>query len=127
MSKQEVTCSFCNRKKSEVNMLIAGISGHICDYCIEQADEIIKQELEHSSKDEVSQNLVVQKPMDIKKHLDDYVIGQDEAKKVLSVAVYNHYKRLLERGSVKPGWSAHRVNPSFSIRLIISSHKRWPS
>lgn len=95
MSKQEVNCSFCGRKKSDVNMLIAGISGHICDNCISQADEIIQQELVHSTKKEVNQNLVLQKPTEIKKHLDEYVIGQDEAKKVLSVAVYNHYKRLI--------------------------------
>ena len=94
MSKQEITCSFCGRKKSEVNMLIAGVSGHICDYCIEQADEIISQELEHKSKADVKQNIVLQKPEEIYSHLNEYVIGQEDAKKVLSVAVYNHYKRL---------------------------------
>ncbi len=94
MSKQEITCSFCGRKKSEVNMLIAGVSGHICDYCIEQADEIISQELEHKSKSDVKQNFVLQKPAEIYSHLNEYVIGQEDAKKVLSVAVYNHYKRL---------------------------------
>jgi len=113
MSKQEVSCSFCGRKKSEVNMLIAGITGHICDYCIEQADEIIKQELEHSSKNELSQNLVVQKPADIKKHLDDYVIGQEEAKKVLSVAVYNHYKRLLQNPSANDELEIEKANLVF--------------
>jgi ATP-dependent Clp protease ATP-binding subunit ClpX len=95
MSKQEIICSFCGRKKSEVNMLIAGVSGHICDYCIEQADEIISQELEHKSKTDVKQNIVLQKPKEIFKHLNEYVIGQEDAKKVLSVAVYNHYKRLM--------------------------------
>lgn len=94
MAKQEITCSFCGRKKSEVNMLIAGVSGHICDYCIEQADEIISQELEHKSKGDVKQNIVLQKPEEIYGHLNEYVIGQEDAKKVLSVAVYNHYKRL---------------------------------
>lgn len=94
MAKQEITCSFCGRKKSEVNMLIAGVSGHICDYCIEQADEIISQELEHKSKTDVKQNIVLQKPEEIYSHLNEYVIGQEDAKKVLSVAVYNHYKRL---------------------------------
>ena len=94
MAKQEITCSFCGRKKSEVNMLIAGVSGHICDYCIEQADEIISQELEHKSKSDVKQNIVLQKPEEIYSHLNEYVIGQEDAKKVLSVAVYNHYKRL---------------------------------
>jgi ATP-dependent Clp protease ATP-binding subunit ClpX len=113
MSKQEVSCSFCGRKKSEVNMLIAGITGHICDYCIEQADEIIKQELEHSSKKELSQNLVIQKPTEIKKHLDDYVIGQEEAKKVLSVAVYNHYKRLLQKPSANDELEIEKANLVF--------------
>ena len=95
MGKQEITCSFCGRKKSEVNMLIAGVSGHICDYCIEQADEIISQELEHKTKNEVKQNIVLQKPAEIFNHLNEWVIGQEDAKKVLSVAVYNHYKRLM--------------------------------
>ena len=113
MSKQEVNCSFCGRKKSEVNMLIAGISGHICDYCIEQADEIIKQELEHNTKKKVDKNLVIQKPVDIKKHLDDYVIGQDEAKKVLSVAVYNHYKRLLQGESATEDLEIEKANMVF--------------
>lgn len=113
MSKEKVTCSFCGRKKSEVNMLIAGISGHICDYCIEQADDIINQEQEHSSKSELSQDLVVQKPMEIKKHLDDYVIGQEEAKKVLSVAVYNHYKRLLQRPSANEELEIEKANLVF--------------
>ena len=113
MSKQEVNCSFCGRKKSEVNMLIAGISGHICDYCIEQADEIIKQELEHNTKKKVDKNLVIQKPVDIKRHLDDYVIGQDEAKKVLSVAVYNHYKRLLQGESATEDLEIEKANMVF--------------
>ena len=113
MSKQEVNCSFCGRKKSEVNMLIAGITGHICDYCIEQADEIIKQELEHSSKKELSQNLTLQKPTEIKKYLDEYVIGQEEAKKVLSVAVYNHYKRLLQRPAANEELEIEKANLVF--------------
>lgn len=94
MAKQEITCSFCGRKKSEVNMLIAGVSGHICDYCIEQADEIISQELEHKSNGDEKQDFVINKPAEIYGHLNEYVIGQEDAKKVLSVAVYNHYKRL---------------------------------
>lgn len=113
MGKQEVNCSFCGRKKSEVNMLIAGISGHICDHCIEQADEIIKQEFEHTSKNELSQNLVLQKPIEIKRHLDDYVIGQEEAKRVLSVAVYNHYKRLLHAPSMKDDLEIEKANLVF--------------
>jgi len=86
-------CSFCGRPKDEVNLLIAGVSGHICDHCIEQAHNIIQEELK--SEDSFDFNKVkLKKPTEIKDFLDLYVIGQEEAKKVLSVAVYNHYKRL---------------------------------
>ncbi len=90
-------CSFCGRDKSEALILIAGVDGHICETCVEQAQEIISDELYSSQQhvdqeDGVGMDLVL--PMDIKKHLDEYVIGQNEAKKFLSVAVYNHYKRL---------------------------------
>ncbi len=94
MAKVEITCSFCGRKKSEVNILIAGITGHICDHCIEQAGLIIKEELLQKSNQKFSKDLKLQKPKEIKRFLEDYVIGQDEAKKILAVAVYNHYKRL---------------------------------
>jgi ATP-dependent Clp protease ATP-binding subunit ClpX len=96
MSEKEITCSFCGRKKSEVNILIAGITGHICDSCIGQAENIVKEELTQKQNSQVEASLTLQKPRDIKKLLDEYVIGQDNAKKVLSVAVYNHYKRLLQ-------------------------------
>lgn len=96
MSEKEITCSFCGRKKSEVNILIAGITGHICDSCIGQAENIVKEELTQKQNSQVEASLTLQKPRDIKKMLDEYVIGQDNAKKVLSVAVYNHYKRLLQ-------------------------------
>ena len=97
MSKKSngVSCSFCGRQKSEVNVLIAGITGHICDYCIDQAESIIKDELGTKAEQEISSSLNLLQPRDILAGLDQYVIGQDEAKKVLSVAVYNHYKRLL--------------------------------
>jgi ATP-dependent Clp protease ATP-binding subunit ClpX len=94
--KKEIKCSFCGRGKSEVNVLIAGITGHICDNCIEQAQSIIKEELAQKAHQKLESSLVLQKPDEIKSYLDDYVIGQDEAKRVLSVAVYNHYKRLLQ-------------------------------
>lgn len=97
MAKEEkdVKCSFCNRKKNEVDMLIAGTSGHICNNCVTQAQGIVKDEL--SQKSNSSFNAIhLLKPVDIKKHLDEYIIGQDDAKKVLSVAVYNHYKRILQ-------------------------------
>ncbi len=96
MAEKEISCSFCGRKKSEVDILIAGITGHICNHCIDQAGNIIKEELAQRSHTKVEANLTVQKPIDIKRFLDEYVIGQDEAKKVLSVAVYNHFKRLLQ-------------------------------
>lgn len=97
MAEREISCSFCGRKKSEVDILIAGITGHICNHCIEQAGSIVKEELAQRSTNRVQANLTVQKPIEIKRFLDEYVIGQDEAKKVLSVAVYNHYKRLLQK------------------------------
>lgn len=96
MSEKEISCSFCGRKKSEVNILIAGITGHICDHCIDQAENIVREELQQKQKKALELNLTLEKPSSIKKFLDEYVIGQDEAKKVLSVAVYNHYKRLLQ-------------------------------
>lgn len=97
-SKQNYRCSFCGRDKSEALILIAGIEGHICEVCVEQAGEIIEEELYgNNGKQESTNSFMLPEtvtPMDIKKHLDQYVIGQDDAKKVLSVAVYNHYKRL---------------------------------
>lgn len=88
-------CSFCGREKKEVNLLIAGIEGHICDRCAEQAYSIIQEEIK---KDNVFDLAGVQllKPKQIKEFVDQYVIGQDEAKKIISVAVYNHYKRLTQ-------------------------------
>ena len=94
-----VNCSFCGRKKAEVDMLIAGVTGHICNNCVEQATEIVKEELEDKVKDELSNQMTLLKPKEIYDHLSEYVIGQDEAKRVLSVAVYNHYKRLLQKSN----------------------------
>jgi ATP-dependent Clp protease ATP-binding subunit ClpX len=88
-------CSFCGREKKETNLLVAGISGHICDRCIEQAYTIVQEEIGQKS-DFAIDEIKLLKPIEIKKFLDLYVIGQDEAKKYLSVAVYNHYKRLLQ-------------------------------
>jgi ATP-dependent Clp protease ATP-binding subunit ClpX len=87
-------CSFCGREKRDTNLLIAGISGHICDSCIEQAHSILQEELKKNSEFDVNQ-IKLSKPGEIKKFLDQYVIGQDYAKKYISVAVYNHYKRLV--------------------------------
>lgn len=91
-------CSFCGRSRDEVKILIAGQEGHICENCVEHAQEIIEQELLIRNENHPSQyKLSVKKPMEVKKFLDEYVIGQDDAKKVLAVAVYNHYKRLNQK------------------------------
>jgi len=95
--KKEIKCSFCGRGKSEVNVLIAGVTGHICDSCISQAQSIIKEEIAQEAHKKLESSLVLQKPLEIKNYMDNYVIGQNQAKKVLSVAVYNHYKRLLQK------------------------------
>ena len=95
MAKNLLHCSFCGRSRDEVKILIAGQEGHICENCVEHAREIIDQELlVRDDKSPSAFKLTVKKPMEVKKFLDEYIIGQDEAKKVLSVAVYNHYKRL---------------------------------
>lgn len=94
--EHEISCSFCGRKKSEVNILIAGITGHICDNCVDQAENIVREEIAEQATASVEFKIKLQKPKEIKKFLDEYVIGQEEAKKVLSVAVYNHYKRLTQ-------------------------------
>lgn len=94
-----VRCSFCQRGKDEVDLLIAGEEGHICNECVERAMDIIAQELHGgpSAPKSVPAHLKVAKPKEIKKFLDEYVIGQDQAKKILAVAVYNHYKRLQQQ------------------------------
>lgn len=101
MAKNTLHCSFCGRSRDEVKILIAGQEGHICENCVEHAREIIEQELMvRDDKTPASAfKLTIKKPIEVKKFLDEYVIGQDEAKKVLAVAVYNHYKRLQQ----KPG------------------------
>ena len=89
-------CSFCGRTKKEANMLIAGLEGHICDHCIEQAHSIMNEEL-GIKKNPKFDTINLLKPSEIKGFLDQYVIGQDMAKKIISVAVYNHYKRLMQK------------------------------
>lgn len=96
MAKEDLECSFCGRKKPETNLLIAGLDAHICDRCIVQAHGIVVEEAKDEETGELSNELMLRKPMAIKKFLDEYVIGQEFTKKVMSVAVYNHYKRLLQ-------------------------------
>lgn len=92
MSKTPIHCSFCGRSKEDVDVLIAGVTGHICDHCIEQADSILQEEKKSTGE---LVDFAIKLPKEIKRHLDEYVIGQEEAKKTISVAVYNHYKRIL--------------------------------
>lgn len=95
MAKKDLSCSFCGRSREEAGELLSGVAGHICPNCVEQAHQIVLAEFGKQSKNSSSKKKMnVLKPMEIKTHLDEYVIGQDDAKKVLSVAVYNHYKRL---------------------------------
>lgn len=97
MAKETLECSFCGRKKPETNLLIAGLDAHICDRCIEQAHGIVLEESKDEGANELANDLELRKPHAIKKFLDEYVIGQEHTKKVMSVAVYNHYKRLLQQ------------------------------
>jgi ATP-dependent Clp protease ATP-binding subunit ClpX len=97
MAKQVLECSFCGRKKPETNLLIAGINAHVCDRCIEQAHGIVLEELKSGGTAlKSATDLILKKPKEIRAFLDQYVIGQDQTKKVMSVAVYNHYKRLMQ-------------------------------
>ena len=95
MTKEVLECSFCGKQKAETNLLIAGLGAHICDRCIEQAHGIVVEESNHQGQ-ELTSDLMLKKPKEIKSFLDTYVIGQDQTKKVMAVAVYNHYKRLLK-------------------------------
>ena len=102
MSYKEPHCSFCGRKKNEVDLLLSGTDGHICNHCILQGHDLVQQELfgvnakDKKKKKKDLPKFDLRPPMELKKYLDDFVIGQDEAKKVLTVAVYNHYKRLMQ-------------------------------
>jgi len=100
MSKQhskDIICSFCGSSKQDTLMLIAGLDAHICDKCVTQASQIVSEESVVRTKKSAQSAINLLKPIEIKQHLDQYVIGQDEAKKVLAVAVYNHYKRLNQK------------------------------
>ena len=95
--KEGYNCSFCGRPKAETNILIAGIDAHICEHCVQQANGIVNEELKAQNGSGLSDEVLLRKPQEIRAFLDEYVIGQEQTKKVLSVAVYNHYKRLLQQ------------------------------
>jgi len=96
-NNKDIRCSFCGISKSDAQMLIAGDGAHICDRCVSQAGEILTEELKQRKSKNLQTTLELIRPMEIKEHLDQYVIGQDDAKKVIAVAVYNHYKRLNQK------------------------------
>ncbi len=96
MSEKELTCSFCGLTKVQTNLLVAGQEAHICDSCIEQAYGIIVEENKKNDTEKNNDDLKIAKPKEIKSFLDDYIIGQEQTKKIISVAVYNHYKRLFQ-------------------------------
>jgi ATP-dependent Clp protease ATP-binding subunit ClpX len=95
-----IRCSFCGRDKREAKMLIAGQQGHICDTCVAEAFKIVSADADATAKEGATKSLKLLKPHAIKEYLDQYIVGQDEAKKVISVAVYNHFKRVV---NVKKG------------------------
>jgi ATP-dependent Clp protease ATP-binding subunit ClpX len=97
MAKDQEKCSFCGKKRAEVGLLIAGLEAHICESCVEQAQTILKEEFGMLNKPKDHKKFELLKPAEIKRYLDQYVIGQDDAKKVLAVAVYNHYKRIKQK------------------------------
>ena len=109
MAKEELECSFCGKQKADTNLLIAGLDAHICDRCIEQAHGIVAEESKHQNK-ELTSELMLKKPQEIKAFLDGYVIGQDQTKKVMAVAVYNHYKRLLQPSSAEDDIEIQKSN-----------------
>jgi ATP-dependent Clp protease ATP-binding subunit ClpX len=101
---RSLSCTFCGRPKKEVLLLVSGPDVHICNYCIERANQILTEELaliEKSHKIDAKEHFNVLKPMEMKAYLDEYIVGQDEAKKILSVAVYNHYKRIAQKAAGK--------------------------
>ena len=95
MSKDNIKCSFCGKDKQDTIVLVAGINGHICDECISQAQGIVREEISETSSDFDSTTILLT-PKEINDHLEQYVIGQEEAKKTIAVAVYNHYKRIAQ-------------------------------
>lgn len=109
MAKDSNKCSFCGRNRKDTNLLIAGIDAHICDYCISQANDILREEIDNK-EDDSFEDIELLKPQEIKSYLDQYVIGQEQAKRVLSVAVYNHYKRVTQKSSDKDDIEIEKAN-----------------
>jgi ATP-dependent Clp protease ATP-binding subunit ClpX len=109
-NNKDIKCSFCGRDKSTTNVLIAGMSGHICDQCIAQAQQIVNEESSEKIGNAISSSIKLLKPAEICEFLGEYVIGQDEAKKVISVAVYNHYKRLMYRSRTSEDVEVEKSN-----------------
>ena len=105
-----IRCSFCGREKKDVNVLIAGITGHICDSCISQAHLIVEEESGLKSNAEIEKSLKLLTPEEIVDHLNNHVIGQEDAKKVLAVAVYNHYKRISQSDFVDESVEIEKSN-----------------
>ena len=108
--KDSIKCSFCGRDKQDTAVLIAGINGHICDRCIAQAYQIVNDEFASKAEKGGAQELTLLKPVEIKTYLDEFVIGQDEAKKVLAVAVYNHFKRITQTVEEADGIEVDKSN-----------------
>ncbi|WP_185866419.1 ATP-dependent Clp protease ATP-binding subunit ClpX [Blattabacterium cuenoti] len=116
--EDSLKCNFCGRKKNEITFLISGMSGHICNFCIEKTYSIIHRQFSTEKKNvEEKKTIEIKKPKEIKKFLDKYVIGQNEAKKIISVAVYNHYKRLIHFLNKKEGNNDVEIEKS-NILLI---------
>lgn len=109
-NNKDIKCSFCGRDKSTTNVLIAGMSGHICDQCIAQAQQIVNEESSEKIQNAVASSIKLLKPAEICEFLSEYVIGQEEAKKVISVAVYNHYKRLMYRSRASDDVEVEKSN-----------------
>lgn len=118
MAEKEIKCSFCGRTKNDTEVLIAGITGHICNNCVVQAQTIVRDELSQRNGNSGFGNMTLSKPAEIKKHLDEYVIGQNEAKKVLSVSVYNHYKRL-QQANLKAAHGKEEVEIEKSNVILV--------
>lgn len=122
MAKSSDKCSFCERSRIEAEVLIAGINGNICQDCVEQAQIILSEE-RSIKKPERSKELKLMKPAEIKKYLDQYVIGQEEAKRILAVAVYNHYKRI-SQGTFKNGNNDDVEIEKSNIIMVRNRHRK---